>query len=118
MIKWSSMSLIRYAVAYVFLASAILKLMVPNFAITFANYGLPYPSVTVLLVAILEIVCAVLLLLNYYVKKATIPLLVIMIMALLVTKVPSLHVGFFQFAFEARLDILMIVLLYVLWKEH
>lgn len=112
------MDLIRYVVGYVFLASAILKLISPNFVGAFANFGIPYPEVSVLLVAITEIICGIAILFHYYVKKATVPLLVIMIIAILVTKVPILHAGFFQFAFEARLDIVMIVLLSILWKEN
>lgn len=114
----STMKLIRYVVGYVFIASALMKFLVPDFVSIFASYGLPYPEMFVLLVAITELVCGGVIIFNYYVKKATIPLLVIMVIALLLTKIPILHAGFFQFAFEARLDIVMLVLLSILWKHH
>ncbi|MDL4840963.1 DoxX family protein [Aquibacillus rhizosphaerae] len=114
----TTLKLIRYVVGYVFIASAILKLLVPGFANGFANYGLPYPETTVLIVAITELICGGLIILNYYVKKATIPLLVIMVIALLLTKIPVLHDGFFQFAFEARLDIVILVLLAIIWRSY
>ncbi|WP_226038495.1 DoxX family protein [Aquibacillus saliphilus] len=114
----ASLKIIRYAVAYVFIVSGLLKLLSPNFATVFSNLGLPFPESTVLLVAGAEIICGCLILFNYYVKKATIPLLVIMVVALLLTKVPILHSGLIQFAFEARLDIVMVILLSILWKTH
>ncbi|KAB8130750.1 DoxX family protein [Gracilibacillus oryzae] len=109
--------LIRYAVGYVFIASAMMKLFVADLTSAFASYGLPYPDVVVLIVAITELVCGILIVCNYYVRKAAMPLLAIMIAALLLTKIPLLHNGFFQFAFEARLDIVMLILLYILWKK-
>ncbi|MCT2537860.1 DoxX family protein [Aquibacillus koreensis] len=114
----SSMKLIRYVVGYVFIASAILKLLVPDFETAFASYGLPYPEVTVLIVAIMELICGGLLIFDYYVKQATIPLLVIIVIAILLTKIPVLHAGFFQFAFEARLDIVLLALLYIIWRSY
>ncbi|RCW76982.1 DoxX family protein [Saliterribacillus persicus] len=113
----STFTLIRYAVGYVFIASAIMKLIVSDFTHVFAGLGLPYPQMIVLIVGITELACGILIVLNHYVRKATIPLLVIMIAALLLTKLPIIQTGFFQFAFEARLDIVMIILLYILWKK-
>ncbi|MFC4402573.1 DoxX family protein [Gracilibacillus xinjiangensis] len=113
----SSSHLIRYAVGYVFIVSAIMKLFVADLTSAFASYGLPYPDVVVLIVGITELICGVLIASNYYVRKAALPLLVIMAVALLLTKVPLLHNGLFQFAFEARLDIVMLILLYILWKR-
>ncbi|WP_420809408.1 DoxX family protein [Aquibacillus halophilus] len=114
----ASLKLIRYAVAYVFITSGLLKLLSPNFATVFINLGFPYPEATLLLVACFEIACGCFILLNYYVKTATIPLLTIMIIAFLLTKVPIMHSGLLQFAFEARLDLVMICLLFILWKTH
>ncbi|MDZ5474086.1 hypothetical protein SM124_20390 [Bacillus sp. 31A1R] len=51
------------------------------------------------------------------VKRATVPLIIIMIGAILLTKVPILHTGLVQFAFSARLDIVMLVLLFILYHR-
>ncbi|WP_419392842.1 hypothetical protein [Cytobacillus praedii] len=54
---------------------------------------------------------------NKQVKNATIPLITIMAAALLLTKIPLLHTGFMPFAFNARLDLIMLVLLFILYKR-
>jgi putative oxidoreductase len=114
----SATNLIRYAVAYVFISSALMKLMSPVVANHFLGLGLPYPHLMLKLVIFLEIVCGILLLVNKSVKNAVVPLIGIMIVALLVTKVPLLHTGFLPFAFQARLDIVMLVMLVYLYKLY
>ncbi|UOQ83403.1 DoxX family protein [Gracilibacillus salinarum] len=109
--------LIRYAVGYVFIASAIMKLVISDFTGTFAGFGLPYPELVVLLVGLTELICGGLILFNYYVRQAAIPLFIIMVAAFFLTKVPILETGFFQFLFDARLDIVMLILLFILWKK-
>ncbi|WP_208592038.1 DoxX family protein [Gracilibacillus suaedae] len=113
----SSHQLIRYLVGYVFIASALMKLVVADFTGAFANYGIPYPEAAVLIIGISELACAGLIIFNYYVKQATILLIGIMVAAIFLTKVPVLESGLFEFAFEARLDIVMLFLLYILWKH-
>jgi putative oxidoreductase len=70
------------------------------------------------IVAFFEIICGGLILANKEVKKATIPLIIIMVGAFLITKVPVLHSGFLAFAFNARLDIIMLVLLFILHSRN
>jgi putative oxidoreductase len=70
------------------------------------------------IIILLEIVCGILLLVNKAVKNAVVPLIGIMIAAILLTKVPLLHTGFLPFAFSARLDIVMLVLLVYLYKAN
>lgn len=111
-------SLIRYAVAYVFITSSLMKLMSPDAANHFLGLGLPYPHLMLKLVIFLELGCGILLLVNKSVKNAVVPLIGIMIVALLVTKVPLLHTGFLPFAFQARLDIVMLLLLVYLYKQY
>ncbi|GAE93913.1 hypothetical protein JCM21714_3032 [Gracilibacillus boraciitolerans JCM 21714] len=77
----------------------------------------PYPEMAVLLVGLTELIGGICIICNYYVKKAAIPLLVIIIAAIILAKVPILSSGIFQFAFEVRLEILMVLLLYILWKH-
>jgi len=112
------MSLIRYAVAYVFITSGALKLLSTELSGAFMKLPIPAPGTVMYIVAILEIICGILLIMNKQVKKATIPLLAIMIGAILLTKIPVLHSGFLQFAFAARLDIVLLVLLYILYNSH
>ncbi|MEH7121352.1 DoxX family protein [Neobacillus vireti] len=111
-------NLIRYAVAYVFIISGLMKLMSPELANHFLGLGLPYPHLILKLVIFLEMVCGILLLINKSVKHAVVPLIGIMIVALLVTKVPVLQSGFLPFAFQARLDIVMLALLVYLYKLY
>ncbi|WP_095742896.1 DoxX family protein [Sediminibacillus massiliensis] len=114
----SSMQLIRYIVGYVFIVSGLIKLLNPEFSSIFAHLGIPSAATAVIIIAVTEVVCAGLIILNFHVKKASVPLLFIMIAAILLTKVPILHTGFLSFAFEARLDIVILVLLGILWRSH
>jgi putative oxidoreductase len=111
-------NLIRYVVGYVFITSGLMKLFSLELANYFLSLGLPYPDIMLNVVATLEIICGILLTVNRFVKNATIPLLFIIIGALLITKVPLLHAGFLHFAFNARLDITMFVLLIILFNQH
>ncbi len=108
---------ICYAAGYVFITSGIMKLVVPDFKGMFAGLGLPFPEITLFLVAILEVSCGVLIAGRMYMKQAVPPLIVIMIGAVLITKIPMIsNKGLLSFAFEARLDIVMLVLLILIWK--
>ncbi len=113
-----SLQLIRYGVAYVFITSGLVKLLDPSFEEIFANIGIPYPAIALLLVALIEVIGGGFILFQFYVKRTVIPLLTIMIAALLLTKIPMLHAGFLSFAFGARLDIIMILLLAILWRSY
>lgn len=113
----SAINLIRYAVAYVFITSGVLKLISVELAQTFIRLGLPYPDLMLYVVAFLEIICGILIVMNRNVKNAVIPLIGIMIAAILLTKLPTIHTGILQFAFNVRLDIVMIVLLFILYKK-
>lgn len=109
---------IRYVVAYVFIASGIMKIISVELGQYFLSLGLPYPIYFKYVVVILEIGCGIIILLNKRVKFATIPLIAIMIGAILLTKIPLLHTSFMEFAFQARLDIVMLVLLFILYNHY
>lgn len=68
-------------------------------------------------IALIEMICGIFILFNKWTRIATIPLMVIMLAALLLTKIPTLHSGFIQFAFNARLDIAMLVLLFLIFSQ-
>ncbi|WP_026584128.1 DoxX family protein [Bacillus sp. J33] len=110
------MNLLRFSVSYVFIVSGFMKLISAEIGSAFVNLGLPYPELIMHVVAFLEIVCGVLILFNKSVKSAVIPLIGIMAAAILLTKIPVLKSGFMPFAFDARLDGVMLVLLFILYK--
>lgn len=114
----STIKLLRYSVSYVFIISGLMKLVSADLQNYFLSLGLPYPHQVMYLVAFVELIGGVLILVNKAVKKATIPLMMIMIGAFLLTKVPVLHSGFMPFAFNARLDIIMLVLLFILYSRN
>ncbi len=113
MSKW-----IYYVVGYVFITSGVMKLLIADFKVTFINLGFTFPIATLWLVALAEVACGMLLIGKLYVKQAAVVLGAIMISAILITKIPIfLTQGILTFAFEARLDIVMLVLLILIWKK-
>ncbi|GLB59892.1 DoxX family protein [Cytobacillus sp. NCCP-133] len=110
------MNLLRYSVSYVFIVSGFMKLISAELSNAFVNLGLPYAELLMHVVAFLEIICGVLILFNKSVKNAVIPLIGIMAAALCLTKLPALNSGYIDFAFDARLDAVMLVLLLILYK--
>lgn len=111
------MRILRYLTGYVFIISGLMKFL-SDFNAAFTSMGIPSAELIVLIVAVTEIVCGGMIVLDYYVKQATIPLLVIIIAALLLNKVPELHQGLFVFLFKARLDIVMLFILLLLGRKY
>lgn len=110
---------VRFVIGYVFITSGVVKLLVPSFQEFFANLGIPYPAISLLLLAIVEILCGILLIANMYVKYVTITLSLIMIGAITIAKIPILlNEGILSFLFESRLDFAMLILLVFLWRQH
>lgn len=89
----------------------------------FAHIGIPFPNVMGPFVGIVETLCGALVVIGLLTRLAAIPLIVIMIVAILSTKVPILlghdfwifHVprlpryGFWSMAHEARADFVMLL---------
>jgi uncharacterized membrane protein YphA (DoxX/SURF4 family) len=105
-------------VAYVFITSGIMKFISAELGHHFISLGLPYPLYTMYIIAFTEIICGIFIVVNKGVRNAVIPLIIIMIAAILLTKVPILHNGFVQFAFNARLDIVLLILLFILYNLY
>jgi len=95
----------------------------------FAGIGIPLPGFTGPLVGVFELVCGALLLIGLFSRYAAVPLIVIMIVAIISTKIPILlgsdwlifqvrelsRYGFWSFAHETRTDWAMLLgALYVL----
>ncbi len=102
-----SLVLIRLMVGAVFLSEGIQKFVFPDQRGVgrFMNIGLPMPETLGPFVGTFEIVCGSLLLLGLATRLAAIPLLIIMTVALITTKLPMLvEQGFWFMAHEARTD--------------
>lgn len=110
----------------VFFPEGIQKLIFPDIlgAGRFANIGIPFPEVMGPFVGIVETVCGALVILGLFTRLAVIPLIIIMIIAVLSTKVPILigqdfwifklsknahSVGFWAAQHEARADLTMLL---------
>jgi putative oxidoreductase len=89
----------------------------------FANIGIPFPEILGPFVGVVEIICGALIIIGLFTRLAAIPLIVIMIVAIVSTKIPILlghdfwifHVpkmpryGFWSMAHEARADFDMLL---------
>jgi putative oxidoreductase len=109
----------------VFLPEGIQKLVFPDFlgAGRFTHIGMPYPDFMGPFVGVVETICGVLIILGLLTRLAAIPLIIIMIVAIVSTKIPILlghdlwifHVpkmpryGFWSMAHEARADLCMLL---------
>ena len=116
--------------AVVFLPEGIQKLIFADLlgAGRFAKIGIPYPDVMGPFVGTVEIVCGTLIILGLLTRLAAVPLIIIMIVALVSTKLPILlghdvwifqwifhlgqdikRTGFWSMMHEARTDLIMLL---------
>jgi len=109
----------------VFFPEGIQKLAFPEVlgAGRFANIGIPFPEVLGPVVGAVETICGALIILGLFTRLAAIPLIVIMIVAIVSTKIPIwlghdfwiFHLpklpryGFWSMAHEARADFCMLL---------
>jgi putative oxidoreductase len=109
----------------VFFPEGIQKLAFPSIlgAGRFANIGIPYPEIMGPFVGVVETICGALVILGLLTRLAAIPLIVIMIVAIVSTKVPILlghdfwifhlpklpRYGFWSMLHEARADFVMLL---------
>lgn len=110
----SSYLLIRFIPGLVFLSEGIQKFILPELTGSgrFAKLGFDHPVFYASLTGSFEILCGTLLLLGVFTRWATIPLLVIMAVAIIKTKIPTLiEKGFWITAHEGRTDFAMTMLL-------
>jgi len=118
------MILIRVVVGLVFLVEGVLKFAHPNELGEglFTGIGLPFPHLLAPLVGGIEIAGGAMILLNFYAGDAALVLLVVVVTALVTTKLPILlgrplgpfalvklpRYGWLSFLHEARVDLCMI----------
>ena len=103
----ASVLLVRLMVGAVFLSEGIQKFLFPDQLGVgrFLKIGLPVPELLAPFVGTTEIVCGTLVWLGLATRLATIPLLIIMAVALTTTKFPMLaNQGFWAMAHEVRTD--------------
>ncbi len=109
----------------VFFPEGIQKLLFPEIlgAGRFLHIGIPYPEIMGPLVGVVEMLCGALIILGLFTRLAAIPLIVIMIVAIVSTKIPIwlghdfwiFHLpklaryGFWSMAHEARADFCMLL---------
>jgi uncharacterized membrane protein YphA (DoxX/SURF4 family) len=106
--------LVRWIVGLVFLSEGLQKFLTPDETGPgrFANLGFGHPAFWAYFTGSFEIVCGALLIIGLLTRLAAIPLLIIMIVAFIATKVPILtKKGFWSFAHEYRTDFAMTLLL-------
>jgi putative oxidoreductase len=104
--------LIRLMIGAVFLSEGIQKFMFPDERGVgrFIKIGLPSPEFFGYFVPTFEIVCGILVLAGLFTRLASIPLLIIMIVAIISTKIPILLTeGFWQMAHAVRTDYAMLL---------
>jgi len=104
----------RLIVGLVFLSEGIQKFLFPELlgAGRFEKIGFANPEFLASFVASFEIVCGTLILIGFSVRIAAIPLLIIIVTAIVTTKIPILvEKGFWSMAHEARTDFAMTILL-------
>jgi len=107
-----SILLIRLMVGVVFLSEGIQKFLFPAIrgAGRFEKIGLPSPEFLGFFVGGFEVICGLLILIGLYTRLASIPLLVIMIVAISTTKVDLLlNDGFWTMMHAARTDYAMLL---------
>jgi uncharacterized membrane protein YphA (DoxX/SURF4 family) len=99
--------IIRLMVGAVFLSEGIQKFLFPasHGAGRFEKIGLPAPEFLGTFVGTFEIICGVLLLIGLATRLASIPLIIIMLVAFATTKIEILaHQGFWEMFHASRTD--------------
>ncbi|MFO7574791.1 MAG: DoxX family protein [Bacteroidales bacterium] len=104
--------IIRLMVGTVFFSEGIQKFLYPltNGAGRFETIGLPWPEFFGPFVGVFEIICGALILIGLITRLAAVPTLIIMMVAILTTKIPMLNnSGFWEMAHAARTDWAMLL---------
>jgi len=105
-------------VGLVFLSEGIQKYLFPELVGVgrFEKIGFSNPEFLAYFVASFEIICGFLILIGLFTRLASIPLIIIMTVALITTKIPILmEKGFWAMAHEYRTDFAMTLLLVFLF---
>lgn len=104
--------LIRLIVGTIFLSEGLQKFLFPaaRGVGRFVKIGLPSPEFLSYFVASFEVFCGILILLGLATRLASIPLMTIMLVAIITTKIPILlNMGFWEMAHAARTDFALLL---------
>jgi putative oxidoreductase len=108
----ASIFLIRLAVGLIFFTQGILKFTDPHVGvIRFARIGFPHPYFTAHFVGTFEVVCGLLVLIGFWTRAASVPLLIVISTAIATTKIPELfraNQGSWFMVSDARTDFAML----------
>lgn len=99
-------------VGIVFLSEGIQKFLFPDELGVgrFTKIGLPAPEFFGYFVSVFEITCGILILIGLFTRLASLPLIIIMLVAIISTKIPTLiNEGFWGMAHAARTDWAMLL---------
>ena len=116
---------IRLSLAFVFVLEGYQKLILPEVLGSgrFAKIGIPMPELMGPFVGVVELVCGLLILVGLFARIAAVPLIVIMVVAIVSTKIPILlghdwlifsvrdldRYGFLSMTHETRTDFAMLM---------
>lgn len=112
--------LCRLAVGFIFFSEGVQKFINPSDVGPgrFEKIGFAHPYFWAHFTASFEIVCGLLVLLGFLTRFAVLPLLIIMAVAFITTKIPILNnKGFWAMAHEYRTDFAMTLLLLLMLKH-
>lgn len=112
--------IIRLIVGAVFLSEGIQKFLFPDTLGTgrFAKIGLPAPEFLGSFVGFFEILCGTLLLIGLFTRLASIPIIIIMLVAMATTKAEILqNEGFWEMLHSSRTDWAMLLGVFFLLIE-
>jgi len=110
-ISWGIL-LVRVLVGWVFLSEGIQKFLFPAAlgAGRFLKIGIPMPQFSGPFVGVVEIVCGTLLIVGFFTRWASLPLLIDIAVAIATTKLPMmLKQGFWAAMHDGRTDFCMFV---------
>ena len=103
--------LVRLMTGLVFLSEGIQKFLFPDALGVgrFIKIGIPFPAFSAPFVGFIEIAAGILLVLGLLTRIAALLLLIDISVAIISTKLPMLHSGFWTFAHESRTDFCMFI---------
>jgi putative oxidoreductase len=104
--------LIRFMVGFIFFTEGIQKIQFPRVrgAGRFADMGLPAPEFLSYFVASFEVLCGALILVGLLTRLAVLPIIIIMISAIVLTKFPILiEENFWVMMYLSKIDFAMLI---------
>lgn len=119
--KWFPLYLVHLSVGLIFFSEGVQKFLYPALVGEgrFSKIGLFLPHLTAPLVGATEMIAGVAILLTFKTRLMTLPLITIMIVAIVTTKIPILlEGGFWKFAHDSRTDFSMLLSLLFLFFTH